>query len=84
MTERLNARIDAELARKVLHLRDVTGKSTTEVIKASIDAYYERVAGGHRSAKALADFVGSAQGSPELSSSYKAALSDSLERKGRK
>jgi hypothetical protein len=81
MTERLNARIDAELARKVRYLRGRTRKTTTQVVKASIEAYYEQLSAGQPVAELLAHFVGSAQGDPELSSNYKASLSNSLRRK---
>lgn len=82
MTERLNARIDAALARKVAYLRARTHKSTTEVVKASIEAYYEKLRSSEGPAGLLADFVGSASGEPELSTRYKRLLASSLARKG--
>jgi hypothetical protein len=82
MTARLNARIDAALARKVAYLRARTQKSTTEVVKASIDAYYDKLRGSEGAAGLLADFVGSASGEPTLSSRYKRLLASSLARKG--
>lgn len=84
MTERLNARIDAELARKVKYLRARTRMSTTEVVKASIETYFEQVSRQERPAELLADFVGSASGSPDLSKTYKRELNDSLGRKSRR
>ena len=81
MTERLNARIDAELARKVKYLRARTQKTTTEVVKASIEAYFEQMSRRETAADVLAEFVGSAQGDPELSGKYKALLATSLRHK---
>lgn len=83
MTERLNARLDAELARKVKYLRDRTKKTTTEVVKASIEAYFNQISQEPTPAELLEEFIGSSSGPANLSSDYKAALSESLERKGR-
>jgi predicted DNA-binding protein len=82
MSERLNARLDAELARKLRYLQCVTGKTATQVVKDSLEAHYERVARGRGAAELLAGFVGVADGSEELSSNYKQLLSDSLDEKG--
>jgi predicted DNA-binding protein len=84
MTERLNARIDAELARKVRYLRNATKKSTTEVVKASIEAYFEKISQQRSAQELLADFVGSASGPIDLASNYKTDLARSLEGKARK
>jgi hypothetical protein len=81
MTARLNARIDAALARKVAYLRARTRKSTTEVVKASIEAYYEKLRASEGAAGLLADFVGSASADPTLSTRYKQLLTSSLGRK---
>jgi hypothetical protein len=81
MTGRLNARIDAALARKVAYLRARTRKTTTEVVKASIEAYYERVRSSEGPGALLADFVGSASGEAVLSTRYKRLLTSSLGRK---
>jgi predicted DNA-binding protein len=84
MSVRLNARIDDELARKVKYLRKRTQKSTTEVVKASIEAYYRQVSVGTSAAELLSTFVGSATGDANLSTDYKAELSRSLTRKARR
>ncbi len=81
MTLRLNARVDPELARKVKYLEERTGSSTTEVLKASLEAYYARVLENESPALLLKDFVGCAEGPSGLSSSYKTQLTDSLARK---
>jgi hypothetical protein len=81
MTTRLSVRIDAELARKVKYLRERTRKTTTEVVAASIDAYFEQASKGARPADLLRDFVGSGEGDADLSSEYKAKLRRSLSKK---
>ena len=84
MTERINARLDPELARKLEYLRQRTGRSTTGVVKASIEAYYERLAGAERPFERLQDLIGCARGPSDLSATYKRVLSDSLARKARR
>jgi predicted DNA-binding protein len=83
MTERLNARIDAELARKVRYLRQRTGQSTTEVVRRSIEAYFEDVRALARPADLLHEFVGCAKGRRDLSTRYKDLLTQSLSKKTR-
>ncbi len=81
MTERLNARIDPELSAKVKYLRRRTGQSTTQILKASIEAYYRQLTEQEKPATLLADFIGCAAGSPDLSESYKAELKQTLGKK---
>jgi hypothetical protein len=69
------------LARKVEALRRRTGQSTTDIVKASIESYYVRVAGDSNAAARLADFVACATGPRTLSERYKRDLSRSLLRK---
>jgi hypothetical protein len=83
MTVRINARIDGELARKVEFLEKVMDKSTTQVVRDSIEAYYQKVAAEVGAVTLLSDFIACAEGPPALSSTYKAELSRSLERKHR-
>jgi hypothetical protein len=80
---RLNARLDRALARKLAFLCRLTGKSVTAVVKAAIAAYYDRLRGGSSAAEVLerTGFVGCAAGRRDLSTRYKAALSDSLAKK---
>ena len=84
MTNRLSVRIDAELARKVKYLRERTRKTTTEVVAASIDAYFRQASQGARPAELLRDFVASGSGGPDLSSKYKTKLGRSLSKKTRR
>lgn len=81
MTVRINARLDAELARKLAHLQARTGQSTTELIRASIESYFERVTGGAGPSVLLDEFIGCSSGGRDLSTTYKSDLDASLERK---
>jgi hypothetical protein len=81
MTRRINARLDPELARKVDVLRRQTGKSTTDILKSSLESYYVIVTRDRNPAARLADFVGCATGPRNLSSDYKRELVRSLARK---
>lgn len=81
MSERINARLDAGLAKKLAHLQARTGKSTTELIRASIESYYDRVVQTAGPRALLDDFVGCASAEPELSESYKAVFAESIGRK---
>ena len=84
MEHRLNARLEADLARKLERLRRMTGKSVTAIVKAALEAYYDRLHDGKESAREVLEscgFVGCADGGPNLSTGYKAALRDSLAKK---
>lgn len=80
MAARLNARIDAVLAKKVAKLRRLTRRSTTEVVREALERYYESVERDARPYDALRDggLIGCAEGPADLSSNYKAAFADSL------
>lgn len=84
MTERINARLGADLARKVQVLRKRTGQSSTEIVKASLESYYAAVTREESPAALLADLVGCASGSEDLSQGYKRELTKSLLRKRRR
>lgn len=84
MTTRLNARIDEELAAKLEHLRRRTNRSTTEIVRASIELYYERVREAEQSSERIlreTGFVGCAEAEPDLSATYKTHLEESLSSK---
>ena len=83
MTVRINARLDADLARKVRALCHRTGRSTTEIVKESLEAYYQTVTRSSNPAAALASLVGCADGPTSLSATYKNDLTQSLARKSR-
>ncbi len=80
-SQRLNARIDAELAQKLEQLREATGQTTTEVIRRAIELYHaDTTSAGTSSLQALKNcgFVGSAEGPRDLSERYKSRLGESL------
>jgi hypothetical protein len=78
MTSRVNARLVGELSRKLAYLQAHTGKTATEVIHASIEAYFEQIAGPAGPKELLRSFVGCASAEPDISESYKSALTASL------
>jgi hypothetical protein len=80
---RINARLDADLAHKLRVLREQTGQSTSEIVKTSIRSYYQAVAAKGMPGAGLAELVGCADGSPDLSTSYKQELGRLLGRKHR-
>jgi len=78
MTRRLDMPVDEELARKLDALRDLTGQTTGELVRAALELYYDRVRQGAGAYRQLEDvgFIGCAEGPEDLSENYKAALSD--------
>ena len=81
-SRRLNARLDDELAMKLQYIKRRTGQSDTEVIRRSLERYYDDLRREAPTAQtALADFVGCASGDADLSTRYKHELASSLERK---
>lgn len=84
MTHRLNARIDDDLAAKLEHLRRQTKQSVTEIVRASIEMYYERFRESGDVAYQVLDragFIGCGEGSPDLSTTYKEEFGESLAHK---
>jgi predicted DNA-binding protein len=81
---RLNARLGPEMQRKVAYLRRRTGMDTSEVVRASIEHYYEVVRGAGANARDVLEasgFVASGSGPSDLSARYKEHLTASLHRK---
>jgi len=81
---RVNARLDAGLEEKVEYLKAATHATLSDVIKASIEVYYEQVRRREvESARRLteAGFVGCGSGDPDLSERYKAELAALFEAK---
>ena len=77
--ERINARLGEELARKLDYLAERTQKSTSDVVRESIAAYYRALEESPAPpAEALRDFVGCADGPRDLSSKYKDELGRTL------
>jgi hypothetical protein len=83
MTERINARLDEDLAHKLDYLRKRTGATTSEVLRASLEAYYDQVTGSDEPAKLLSAFIGCAEGPRNLSTTYKQDFARSLGAKHR-
>ena len=85
MSNRLNARVDAELARKVEELARATGKSASAIIKAALEAYVEsaRVSAEVHPRLALerSGLIACAKGDADLSRTYKQSLVDSVSTK---
>ena len=82
-TGRINARLPPELARKVSYLQSRTNKSATEVLHDSIEKLYAAMHAEESPAALLgrSGFIGCADGDADLSSTYKAVLTTSLNRK---
>ena len=64
-------------------MRKRTGQSTTEIVKASLEAYYVAETRKGRPAELLADLIGCASGPSDLSRTYKAEVTKSIARKHR-
>jgi hypothetical protein len=83
-SNRINARLTPELARKAGYLERRLNLSTTEVIHRAIERYYAEIseeAEGTEAILARTGFVGCAEGSANLSRSYKREIARSLGKK---
>jgi hypothetical protein len=81
---RINARLDNDLARKVELVRKRTKRSVSQIVKESLTSYCDAELGQARTAGngfQTAGFVGCAEGPADYSSNYKAELARSLKRK---
>ena len=81
---RVNARLDEVRAAKLAELRSLTGQSASDVLKQAIDYLHrEQLAQvcKHLDGLLSSDFVGCAEGPPDLGESYKRYLTDSLAEK---
>ena len=86
MGDRLNARIDDELARKLATLRRQLRISTTEIIRRSIEHYYKLAFTSETppgDIVAASGLIGCASGPADLSARYKEELTRSLSSKTR-
>ena len=78
---RINARVPAEIARKLAVLERRTGLGTTEIVLRAIERYHAACEDEEAQPAALlreAGFVGCAEGPATLSRDYKAELTRSL------
>lgn len=79
---RINARIEPSLARRVDAVGRRSGKTVSEIVKASLHNYCEEALRDSPAPfEALREFIGCATGPGNLSRNYKAELRKSLERK---
>jgi predicted transcriptional regulator len=81
---RLNARLPEELVRKLEALERATGQSTSNVVRAALERYFDEVCGPRRSTREAilaSGFVGCGEAEADLSATYKARLHEGLGRK---
>jgi len=81
---RINARMDDEHARKLDTIKQVTGQNTSNVIKAAIDFYFDKIRSKQKvTSKLIADsgLIGCSDGNEDLSIRYKEQLNRSLDKK---
>jgi hypothetical protein len=74
------------MEQKVAYLRGRTGLDTSNVVRASIDHYYEAVRAGGANAREILEasgFVASGSGPADLAERHKEYLTTSLRRKHR-
>lgn len=77
---RINARLDEESQEKIEQIRRVTNKSTTDIIKESVDLYYKslKLNAKENNKKLLKSLSGIAEGPKDLSENYKKYLDKDL------
>jgi predicted transcriptional regulator len=81
---RLNARLPEELARKLEALEQATNQSTSDVVRAALERYFDEVCGPGRSARDAilrSGLVGCGEAEADLSATYKSRLYEGLGRK---
>ena len=75
---RVNARFDAEAEQQVTYLAEVTGMGVSEVLRTSVQHYYDIVRAQRGGLKHLSAFIGQGDsGRSDIASSYKDRLADS-------
>ena len=78
---RVNARLDEAVAGKLSQLQSLTGLSTSDVLKRAIDCLHkEQMASVRDRLDSLlsSEFIGCAEGPPELASEYKQYFASDL------
>lgn len=81
---RVNARLDDERATKLAQLQSMTGSSVSDVLKRAIDNLHrEQVVRSRGKLDGLtsSDFIGCAEGPPDLADDYKRYIAGDLEDK---
>ncbi len=82
--QRINARIDEELQRKLSYLRRRTNQSTTGVLREAIERYHAQMGKADATCAEILEqtgFIGCAAGARGLSARYKEELVSSLAKK---
>lgn len=71
------------MVQKLSELRRLTGKSTSAILKGALELYYEQTASQRSAVEVFSrhGFLAHAEGSPDLSTSYKGQLKASLAKK---
>ena len=84
LSNRINARLDEGLARRVAELQRRTGRTITSLVEASLENYCAQDEGRQGSAHEIfqrSGFIGRGRGPRDLSRRAKWYLTDSLSRK---
>ena len=85
MAHRLKTRLDDDLAAKLAAVRRATKQTTTDVVRAALELYYERVTKGSAASMRRVfeetGFIGCADGPADLSGRYKDYLTKGLRKK---
>ena len=78
---RINARLDEDRSYKLRFLLQATNQKISEIVKRSIDVYYEQIQNTRRRPAEILNasgFVGCGKADPDLSATYKRRLGESL------
>jgi len=80
---RINARLGASSEEKIEKIKRITNKSTTDIIKESIDLYYKSLSFDAKAnnSKLLRSLAGISEGPKDLSLNYKDYLTKDLSKK---
>ena len=74
---RVNARFDLDAETQVAYLSQVTGMGVSEVLRASVQHYYDAVRARQTGLKHLSTFIGQGDsGRGDIAGSYKARLAE--------
>ncbi|MDO5693995.1 MAG: hypothetical protein Q4G70_16200 [Pseudomonadota bacterium] len=74
---RVNARFDAEAEQQVTYLAEVTGMGVSEVLRTSVQHYYDLVRAQRGGLKHLGAFIGQADsGRSDVAGTYKVRLDE--------
>ena len=74
---RVNARFDAEAEQQVTYLAEVTGMGVSEVLRTSVQHYYDMVRARRGGLRHLSAFIGQGDsGRSDVAGTYKARLAE--------